>query len=427
MSIDRLPFTDPGAHEPEALADFYEQLHAAPQSTFYDEQTGAFVAWRHADVSHILSGKDPAVSNKNTLDPLDSKRNLATNPRTFKGLTKLVLHTTPATANAPTDTHNRITAAVYDRESGQSLNRRHFTRNYGELVLQQVGAVTDGLDRTLHQHGIADFSRDYVRPLASRVIGEVLGFSRGEQELIQRWSDAQTSLLGRHLPKGEQGRAIDGLASLAMACHGLVKARQAYPETDLASLLASREHGLSTKEATSTAMNLIAAGYATTYGTLQNSLRYLSTPEGRTHWGQLESPEYAEQLVPELVRLETGLIGWKRFAEKDVTLDDGSRIPGGHQIITLLGAANRDPIFEDPNAVRLHRPNMSRQLSFGIGPHLCMGRELALLEITTALVALRTTIPTLTVEESTDWPITYDADNLFRTVQSLPVSAIASF
>ena len=57
MSIDRLPFTDPGAYEPEALADFYQELHAAPESTFYDEHTDAFVVWRQDDVSHILSGK----------------------------------------------------------------------------------------------------------------------------------------------------------------------------------------------------------------------------------------------------------------------------------------------------------------------------------------------------------------------------------
>lgn len=423
MSIDRLPFTDPGAYEPETLADFYQELHAAPESTFYDEHTDAFVVWRQDDVSHILSGKDPAVGNKNTLDTLDPKSSLMANPRTFRGIAKLVLHTTPATANAPDDVHHRVTSVVYDRDSNQSLNRRNFIRNYSELVLRQVGTITDELGDQLGRDGIADFSRDYVRPLASRVIGEVLGFTEGEQAMIQRWSDAQTALLGQHLGKAEQGTAMDGLASLAMACHGLVKARRKQPQADLASLLSDKRHGLSSKEATSTAMNLIAAGYATTYGTMQNSLRYLLSPEGRQHWEQLDDPAYAQRLVPELVRLETGLVGWKRYAEKDVKLADGSHIPGGHQIVTLLGAANRDPIFTNPNAVKLDRPNIVKQVSFGIGPHLCMGRELALLETTTALGALRTTIPTLAIHESADRPITYDADNLFRTIQSLPVTA----
>ena len=423
MSIDRLPFTNPRAHEPEALADFYQQLHGAPESTFYDEHTDAFVVWRQADVSHILRGKDPAVSNRNTLDTLDSISGLLRNPRTYSGIARLVLHTTPATANAPHEVHKRVTAVVYNEDSDRSLNRRHFTHNYGELVLEQVGAVTDAFGDKLHRYGTVDFSRDYVRPLASRVIGEVLGFTRGEQAMIQRWSDAQTSLLGQHLGKAEQGYAMHGLASLAMACRGLVKARREHPEADLASLLADKTNGLSVKEATSTAMNLIAAGYATTYGTMQNSLRYLLSPDGRQHWEQLDDPEYAQRLVPELVRLETGLVGWKRYAEKDVKLADDSCIPGGHQIITLLGAANRDPIFTNPDAVRLDRPNMAKQLSFGAGPHFCMGRELALLETTAALVALRSTIPTLAIEESDDWPITYDADNLFRTIQSLPVTA----
>ncbi len=424
MTIDRLPFTDEGAHDPEVLSDFYQELHDSSQSTFYDEETDAFVTWRHVDVSRILSGRDPAVSNRNTLDTLDTKLALATNPRTYAGLGRLLFSTARATANAPDDAHAKVTAAVYDRDSPYSLNRRHFADNYGELVTAQVETVTDELARTLHGSGIADFSRDYIRPLASRVIGEILGFSRSEQELIQQWSDAQTSLLGRRLDRSEQGWAIDGLASLAMACRGLVKARQTYPQDDLASLLASKEHGLSLKLATSTSMNMIAAGYATTYGTVQNSLRYLSTPAGRTHWERLESPGYAQKLAPELVRLETGLIGWKRYAEKSVKLADGSIIPAGHQIINLLGAANRDPMFADPHTVSLSRPNMPKPLSFGIGRHLCMGQELAMMEITTALVALRTTLPTLTVEESPDWPITYDPDNLFRTIRSLPVSVI---
>lgn len=424
MAIDRLPFTDAGAHDPEALSSFYQELHGSPQSTFYDEETDAFVAWRYADVSHILSGRDPAVSNRNTLDPLDKKLALATNPRTFSGLGRLLLSTTPATANAPDDAHAKVTAAVYDRNSPHSLNRRHFTDNYGELVVTQVGTVTDELANTLHRRGIADFSHDYVRPLASRIIGEILGFSRSEQELIQQWSDAQTSLLGRRLGRAEQGSAIDGLASLAMACRGLIKARRAHPQDDLASLLASEEHDLSTKLATSTSMNLIAAGYATTYGTMQNSLRYLSTSQGRMHWGHLEDLEYTRKLTPELIRLETGLIGWKRFAEKSVRLGDGSIIPAGHQIVTLLGAANRDPIFTDPDAVRLDRPRTPKPLSFGIGRHLCMGQELALMEITSALTALRTTLPTLAVEESPTSPIVYDRDNLFRTIRSLPVSVI---
>jgi cytochrome P450 len=424
MTIDKLPFTDTGAQEPEALSDFYQELHGSSQSTFYDEETDAFVAWRHVDVSHILSGIDQGVSNKNTLDPLDTKLALATNPRTFSGLGHLLLSTTPATANAPTDAHTKVTAVVYDRDSPLSLNRRHFVDNYGELVIEQVTAATEELADTLHRRGVADFSHDYVRPLASRIIGEILGFSRTEQELIQQWSDAQTSLLGRRLGRAEQGSSIKGLASLAMACRGLVKARRTHPQDDLASLLASEEHGLSIKLATSTSMNLIAAGYATTYGTMQNSLRYLSTPGGRTHWERLESPEYAQKIAPELIRLETGLIGWKRFAEKSVKLADGSIIPAGHQIVTLLGAANRDPIFADPDVVKLGRPKLPKSLSFGIGRHLCMGQELAMMEITSALVALRTSLPTLTVEEAPDLPITYEPDTLFRTIRSLPVSCV---
>jgi cytochrome P450 len=51
-----------------------------------------------------------------------------------------------------------------------------------------------------------------------------------------------------------------------------------------------------------------------------------------------------------------------------------------------------------------------------------MGRELALLEITTALQALRSRFPDMRVVE--DGTVRYDKDNLFRTIQSLPVTRV---
>ena len=61
------------------------------------------------------------------------------------------------------------------------------------------------------------------------------------------------------------------------------------------------------------------------------------------------------------------------------------------------GAANRDPnVFESPHLFNVER-NGKKQLSFSIGLHVCLGRELAKLEARVALNALREKFPDLTL------------------------------
>jgi cytochrome P450 len=47
-------------------------------------------------------------------------------------------------------------------------------------------------------------------------------------------------------------------------------------------------------------------------------------------------------VTAELLRRETALIGWKRKAQGTMVLADGSAIPAGRQILTLIGVAGSD-------------------------------------------------------------------------------------
>jgi cytochrome P450 len=167
----------------------------------------------------------------------------------------------------------------------------------------------------------------------------------------------------------------------------------------------------------------MAAGYATSYGTLLNSMRFLLSNTGRSRWDVLTRQEDMPDLVNELIRLETGLIGWKRFADREVRLSDESVVPAGRQMLLMLGAANRDPAhFLEPHRLRTDRAERGepKPLTFGTGPHLCVGREVARAEITVALSHLRSCFPDLRLVAPPDG-FRYDPDYLFRTPVSLPV------
>jgi cytochrome P450 len=87
-------------------------------------------------------------------------------------------------------------------------------------------------------------------------------------------------------------------------------------------------------------------------------------------------------------------------------------------VITILGAANRDPdVFERPDELDITREKV-KPLSFGGGIHLCLGAQLARIEADEALRVLFERLPGLTLEnpEHPDWKNTIT----LRGVTALP-------
>jgi cytochrome P450 len=420
---NRLPFTNPGAYQPGELFAFYNELHSSAASSFYDGGSGLQVIWRHVDVSGVLLGQSPGVTNANSLDPLTPVAGLLANPGTWRHLAYLMRNVTPATANAAGPAHESVRRVVIDRHDRRSINPVMTRQHYASLVQDQVDEAAAALGRELAS-GQADFARVFAGPLAAKVIGRVLGFLPETAQAIEGWAHGQASLLGRRMRGGELAAAVAALAALSRACRELIGQRASSPGDDLGTLLAQPGAGreLPSKRAASAAMNLIAAGYITTYGTLLNSLACLLSPAGRGHWDALADPACLPGLTSEMLRRETALTGWKRKAHGQVVLADGSVIPAGRQILALIGAANCDPgVFANPEVISPGRKVSGKELlTFGIGAHSCVGSGLATLELELSLRTLREAFPGLRLAGP---PSGYAPDNLFRIPDALPVTA----
>ena len=84
-----------------------------------------------------------------------------------------------------------------------------------------------------------------------------------------------------------------------------------------------------------------------------------------------------------------------RTATEDVEIG-GTVIEKGASIIVAIGGANRDPdVFEQPDRLRIGRPNASRHLAFSLGIHHCLGAALARLEGRIAVEELTRRYPAL--------------------------------
>ena len=126
---------------------------------------------------------------------------------------------------------------------------------------------------------------------------------------------------------------------------------------------------------------MLLAGYETTSGAMGMSLLYLAEhPEQRRQLhGDVDG--LVHTAVNELLRYLSPVQVFCRNATHDLDLH-GETIPAGDVVLLAYGAANHDPrVFETADRCVLdRRPNP--HVAFGHGRHLCLGANLARLELT---------------------------------------------
>lgn len=122
-------------------------------------------------------------------------------------------------------------------------------------------------------------------------------------------------------------------------------------------------------------------------------------------------------LFEEVLRFDTPVQMVFRNTAREVTLA-GTRIPKGSLVLPLLGSANRDETrYPDPNVFDLQRKPKDI-MTFGDGPHFCIGAQLTRLEAKLAMEILLQRFERLTLREpEVDWIDSYFA----RGPKQLPV------
>jgi cytochrome P450 len=106
-------------------------------------------------------------------------------------------------------------------------------------------------------------------------------------------------------------------------------------------------------------------------------------------WDLLRAdPSLIPAAINEILRMEAPVQGFSRYVARDYDLD-GVALQQGSRAIMFYGAANRDPRqFSDPDRFDVRRDNAGRHLAFGTGPHMCLGMNLARLEMRALFTAL---------------------------------------
>jgi cytochrome P450 len=99
-------------------------------------------------------------------------------------------------------------------------------------------------------------------------------------------------------------------------------------------------------------------------------------------------PSLIPAAIDEILRMEAPIQDFSRYVARDYDMD-GVSLPEGSRAIIFYGAANRDPRqFPHPDRFDVRRDNAGRHMAFGAGPHMCLGMNLAKLEMQALFTAL---------------------------------------
>jgi cytochrome P450 len=128
-------------------------------------------------------------------------------------------------------------------------------------------------------------------------------------------------------------------------------------------------------------------------------------------------PSLIGNAVEEIMRWVTPTKHFMRNATSATTVG-GRDIESGDWLLLSFASANRDEtVFDEPASFDVTRGNAREHLSFGIGPHHCIGSTLARLQLTTFFEKL---LPRVRLLEL-DGDVEYSRTTFVSTFRQLPV------
>lgn len=315
-----------------------------------------------------------------------------------------------------------IRAPRHDRIK-KVLQRGFGLKRINEMRLVMRRVANRLLDRIEANGGQGDLVSDFSHHYPLEVLCELMGVPEKDIPRFGHWT-VDLGYLASFPLKPHVPRIDAALSGLWTYFRELVEIRRAEPKDDFVSVLIQAQaegEELSESELLGSLVNLLFAGHDTTryqFGWVMQRLM-----AHREQWDMvIANPALAGNAIEETMRTEPSLTGFPRYVTKDVVYND-ILIPAGSFLGLNAYAANHDPeVFPDPEKFDITRKNSNRQLTFGYGPHLCLGNGLARAEMTEALQIFTKRFPGLRLTGAPEFPEGQATNSAMRGAERLPLA-----
>lgn len=382
---DGFDFTDPDLLQERVPLPEFAQLRQTepvrwiaqpPRISGFDD-SGYWAVTRHADVKYVSTHPELFSSNLNTA----VIRFNETISRDQIEVQKMIM------LNMDPPEHTRVRQIVQRGFTPRAI------RSLEDALRDRAGSIVETALANANADGSFDFVTNVAVELPLQAIAELIGVPQDDRTKIFDWSNKMAAYDDPEYAITEEVGAEAAMEIVSYAMN-LAAARKECPAKDIVSqLVAAEDEGnLSSDEFGFFVILLAVAGNETTRNAITHGMHaFLTHPE---QW-ELFKRERPETTAEEIVRWATPVVSFQRTATQDTALGDVT-IKKGDRVGIFYSSANNDPeVFDEPEKFDISRdPNP--HLGFGGGgPHFCLGKSLAVLEINLIFNAVADALPDL--------------------------------
>ncbi len=325
-----------------------------------------------------------------------------------------------------------------DGAQHMQLRREHmpyFTPRYLDQLKARVAAETtrllDAMAAQAGPGGTCDLVEQFSSRLPLFTLCEILGVPEADRGKVLHWMHylelaekvATDKARSGGAPTAELFQFVmefnQNVEEMFEYGRHILKQRREDPKDDLMSAIARAQvDGTLLDDAylDGSWLLIVFAGNDTTRNTLSGTAKLLTEfPDQRRRLAA--NPDLLGNAANEFIRMVSPVIYMRRTATKDTVLAD-QRIAEGEKVIMYYGAANRDPaVFADPDTLDVARGNADKHIAFGYGPHVCLGKRVAQIQLEEAYRQILARFPDI------EWTGEIDIapNNFVHAIRKLPV------
>ena len=285
----------------------------------------------------------------------------------------------------------------------------------------ELETMIDHVIENASASGAFDLMEEIAVPIPILIIAHILGVDEDRLPEFREWSEDVILGLNPVRTEEESLRLEKGADALEAYFTELMAQRRKQPADDLISdmvqLQANGEANMSDRELRTNLQALLVGGNLTTTDLIGNGVwLFLTHPDQKQ--ALIDEPGLAAQAVEEVLRYEAPVQATSRIVDRDKDVA-GCPMKKSQPVFMSLAAANRDPDkFEAPDAFDITKKRASH-ISFGGGPHICIGAPLARIEARRVFEKLFEKYPNMTLAEDA---LTWRTLPFFRGIETLLVT-----
>ncbi|MDO8861945.1 cytochrome P450 [Haliea sp. E1-2-M8] len=283
-------------------------------------------------------------------------------------------------------------------------------RQLEDRIRQHAADIVDRVTAG-KQSGECDFVKDIASDMPLLCLADIFGLPSEDRYLMFDWANrvigyqdpeyagssrfdvsrgtpmAREALKLRPVPDAEgklpDPRSRHGMDDLYRYAHLLAEYKREHPGDDVMSILLAQidEEGgkLTIAEFENMFWLFAVAGNETLRNAIPGGM--LALLQHPSAWRDLqEAPELMPGAVEEMLRWWTPVMNFRRTAAEDTTLGGVNIREGDKVLLSFLSANHDERVFSEPAVFDIRRdPNP--HLSFGHGPHFCIGAQLAVAQM----------------------------------------------